>query len=173
MAFSYYLSTEIIALVITKSYRDSVGVRLYINAKIKSLKTMELEKNDNINEKSPLSRYSLVVLRAFSLPVVIVISILICILILFVISLYDFHNLYYSYYHRTKQKEEDINSVFVLYCNDSTLLMKIDEEGAYQLYKDKPQFSVSIHAKRWGLYEYVEVYALDSSYSSVRLLGKA
>lgn len=32
MAFSYYLSTEIIALVITKSYRDSVGVRLYINA---------------------------------------------------------------------------------------------------------------------------------------------
>lgn len=111
--------------------------------------------------------------RAFALPTVIVISILICMLILFAISLYDFNNLYYSYYHRVKQQKEDINSIFVLYCNDSTLLKKSNKEGSFQLYDDRPQTFVSIKAKRWGLYECAEVHASDDSYSSIRLLGKA
>lgn len=112
-------------------------------------------------------------LRAFSLPTVIVISILICLLILFAIDLFSFNNYYYSYYHRAKQQKEDINSVFVLYCNDSTLLKKIKEEGYYQLYEDNPQTSISIKTRKWGLYECAEVRATDDHFSSIRLLGKA
>lgn len=111
-------------------------------------------------------------LCAFSLPTVIVISILICLFILFAIALFDFNNYYYSYYHRTKQQKEDINSAFVLYCNDSTLLTKMEKEGFYQLYEDDPQTSVSIKTKRWGLYECAEVRAADDCFSSIRLLGK-
>lgn len=112
-------------------------------------------------------------LKAFSIPTVMTISILICLLILFVIALFSFNNYYYSYYHRAKQQKEDVNSVFVLYCNDSTLLRIIEEEGFYQLYKDKPQTSVSIETQRWGLYESVEVRSTDDHFSSIRLLGKA
>lgn len=111
--------------------------------------------------------------HAFSLPTVMVISILICLLILFAIDLFSFNNIYYSYYHRVKQQKEDINSAFVLYSNDSTLLKNIEEEGFYQLYEDNPQTSISMKAKKWGLYECVEVQATDNHFSSIRLLGKA
>lgn len=112
-------------------------------------------------------------LRAFSLPTVIVIGILMCLLILFAIALFGFNNYYYSYYHKARQQKEDINSVFVLYCNDSTLMRTIEEEGTYQLYEDNPQTSVSIKTKKWGLYECAEVCAADNSFTSIRLLGKA
>lgn len=111
-------------------------------------------------------------LRAFSLPTVMVISILICLLILFAIDIFCFDNIYYSYYHQAQQQKEDINSAFVLYCNDSTLLKEIEEEGGYQLYEDNTQTSVSIKAGKWGLYEYAEVRATDNHFSSIRLLGK-
>lgn len=112
-------------------------------------------------------------LKAFSIPTIMTISILICLLLLFVIGVFNFNNNYYSYYHRAKQQKEDINSLFVLYCNDSTLLKEIEEEGFYQLYEDNPHTAVSIKTKKWGLYESVEVCATDSSFSSIRLLGKA
>jgi len=68
-------------------------------------------------------------LSAFSIPSVMVISILICLFILFAIAFFNFSNYYYSYYHRTKQQKEDMNSALVLYCNDSTLLPKIEKDG--------------------------------------------
>lgn len=112
-------------------------------------------------------------IQAFSIPTVMVIGILICLLILFVMAVFSFNNYYYSYYHRAKQQKEDINSVFVLYCNDSTLLGNISEEGYYQLYENNPQLSVSVKTKQWGLYEIAEVRAMDEHFSSIRMLGKA
>lgn len=111
-------------------------------------------------------------LSAFSIPSVMVISILICLFILFAIAFLNFSNYYYSYYHRTKQQKEDMNSAFVLYCNDSTLLPKIEKDGFYQLYEDDPQTSVSIETGKWGLYEYAKVHTTGNC-SSIHLLGKA
>jgi len=58
-------------------------------------------------------------IRAFSLPTVIVVSILICILVLFAISLFDFNNFYYSYYHRTRYE----NTYIDYFNNDSFVLL--------------------------------------------------
>lgn len=112
-------------------------------------------------------------LKAFSIPTVITISILICLLILFAMAVFSFNNYYYSFYHQAKQQKEDINSVFVLYCNDSTLLKTINNEGFFQLYEDDPHTSVTIRTEKWGLYESAEVRATDEHFSSNRLLGKA
>lgn len=109
---------------------------------------------------------------AFSLPTVITVCILICLLLLFAVSLFDFNNLYISYYRRMNQQREDINSIFVLYCNDSTFQSEIAEESLFLLYDDRPQTAVTVEAERWGLYEYVKVRAVDNGYSSVRLFGK-
>lgn len=111
--------------------------------------------------------------RAFSLPTVIVVCILICLLLLFTISLFDFNNLYYSYYRRMNQQRDDINSIFVLYCNDSTFLSEVDEKGSFRLYDDRPQTAVTVEAGKWGLYECVKVRTVDGGYASARLFGRA
>lgn len=110
---------------------------------------------------------------AFSLPAVIVVCIIMSILVLFVISLSDLNQLYYSYYCRIKKQNEDINSLFLLYRTDSTFLKEVAEKGSYQLYDDQPATSVTMEVQPWGLYEFVKIRALDDSFSSVRLFGQA
>lgn len=111
-------------------------------------------------------------LQGSSLPTVMVISILISLLILFAIALFDINHIFYSVYHNVKQSKEDINSAFVLYCNDSTFLDVFEKEQGYALYEDKPSSTVQLQVKPWGFYECVMVSAADKELSSFRILGK-
>ena len=67
-------------------------------------------------------------LKAATLPMVLVISVLILLVVLFVYSLWDMNFLYYSSFHYKQQQQENLNSAIVLYSNDSTFLRDYDEE---------------------------------------------
>ncbi len=112
------------------------------------------------------------VLKGSSLPTVMVICVLISLLVLFAITLFDMNNLFYSNYHTAKQRKENINSAFVLYSNDSTLISSLTEKNGYQLYEDEANSLVRFQIRPWGLYECVTVSTADTISSSTRLLGK-
>lgn len=109
---------------------------------------------------------------AFSLPTVLVISILMCLLCLFAVSLFDFNNLYYSYYQQSNRLRDNLHSIFVLYANDSTWIDEVEEKGIFRLYEDDVRTDFKVAADDWGLYECVRVRALSDSCSAVRLFGK-
>lgn len=111
-------------------------------------------------------------LSGSSLPTVMVICVLLSLLILFAISLFDMNILFYSVYHNTKQHKEDINSAFVLYCNDSTFLALLEKEQEYKLYEDKPSSTIQVQMKPWGFYECVTISTSENKFSTSRILGK-
>lgn len=67
-------------------------------------------------------------LKAATLPMVLVLSVLILLVVLFVYSLWDMNFLYYSSFHYKIQQQENLNSAIVLYSNDSTFLTEYNEE---------------------------------------------
>ncbi len=112
-------------------------------------------------------------IQASILPTVMIISVLICLFILFVFTLFDLNALFYSNYHTVRQQKEHLNSAFVLYVNDSLLLERLAENNnEYQLYEDQPSSSVCFDIKAWGLYELVCINTINKKYHSIRLLGK-
>jgi hypothetical protein len=112
-------------------------------------------------------------LEASALPTVLVISVLICLLVLFAFVLFDINALFYSNYHYARQQKEHLNSAFVLYCNDSTLLSSLGQENEYLLYKEDQSSQVRYEIRPWGFYEYVTISTQDEKFHSTRLIGKS
>ena len=93
-------------------------------------------------------------LKGSALPTVMVISVLICLLILFAFTMFDLNEFLFSSYNSVRQRKEYLNSALVVYCNDSSLISQIKESDyTYQLYDDEPLSSVQFSIKPWGLYE--------------------
>lgn len=112
-------------------------------------------------------------LKGSALPTVMVVSVLICLLILFAFTLFDLNEFLFSSYNSVRQRKEYLNSALVVYCNDSSLITQIKESDyTYQLYDDEPLSSVQFSIKPWGLYESICISSSDHKYSSIRLLGK-
>ena len=111
-------------------------------------------------------------LKAATLPMVLVISVLILLVVLFVYSLWDMNFLYYSSFHYKKQQQENLNSAIVLYSNDSTFLRDYNEEKTFRLYETDSASSVICITQQWGFYEYIHVSSLNGNFSTTRLLGK-
>jgi len=91
-------------------------------------------------------------LKAATLPMVLVISVLILLVVLFVYSLWDMNFLYYSSFHYKKQQQENLNSAIVLYSNDSTFLKDYDEEKIFRLYETDSASTVSCITQQWGCF---------------------
>lgn len=111
-------------------------------------------------------------LKATTLPVVMVISVLILLVVLFVYSWWNMNFLYYSTYHYKKQQQENLNSAIVLYSNDSTFLPEYNEEKTFQLYETDSASQVGFFSQQWGFYESLRVSSHNANFSSTRLLGK-
>ena len=111
-------------------------------------------------------------LKAATLPVVMVISVLILLVVLFVYSLWNMNFLYYSSYHYKKQQQENLNSAIVLYSNDSTFLPEYNKEKTFQLYETDSASQVGFISQQWGFYESLRVSSHNGNFSSTRLLGK-
>lgn len=111
-------------------------------------------------------------LKGSALPTVMVVSILICLLILFAFTLFDINALLYIGYQYGRQRKEFLNSAFVLYCRDSTFAESLNNQAEYQLYKEDDASTVRFDISPWGLYEVVRVSSADQRFRSVRLLGK-
>ncbi len=112
-------------------------------------------------------------LKASALPTVMVISVLVCLFVLFAFTLFDINALFYANYHSKRQQKENLNSAFVLYDNDSSLVSSLENSNyEYQLYKDEPSSVVHFAIRPWGFYESVCVHSISNDYHSIRLLGK-
>lgn len=111
-------------------------------------------------------------LKAATLPVVIVISVLVLLIVLFVYSLWDLNTQYYFAYHYKKQQMENINSAVVLYGNDSTFLTDYNQGDVICLYESDTTSAVKLNSGQWGFYEYLHVSSHNDNFSSTRLLGK-
>ncbi len=93
-------------------------------------------------------------LRAFTLPAVLVVSVLILLLILFSYSAITLKMQRYSLYHEKKQLREDLKSALLLYCVDSTLCVAGDSAET-EVFAGHDAVTVSV--ERYGLYEKVQL----------------
>ena len=98
-------------------------------------------------------------LRAFALPAVLVVSVLIQLLILFAYSAVTLNMSRYSLYHEKKQLRDDLKSALNLYCADSTLCV-VGDSVAVELFHGHDVVKLSVEP--WGLYERV---TLSNGYS--------
>lgn len=112
-------------------------------------------------------------LPAHVLPAVLIISVLAMLFVVFSVSLQDMHSIYHNRYHLERQIRYHLESGVTLYCNDSTLMQSLDDEGGYQLFRDDNSSYVTFSTGDWGLYEYITVTSGSDSAHITKLLGKA
>lgn len=110
-------------------------------------------------------------LRGFSLPTVLVISVLMALLILFAFSLVDLDRLYYANYHKRKQSVLDLHSASALYCVDSLLASGADSIGVCLFDDDKSE--VGIKVCTWGLYEVMTASVKTLPFSRSMIYGRS
>lgn len=109
---------------------------------------------------------------AFSLPSVMVVSVLMLLSILMAYSLTELFLARYSKYHADKQQSLHMDSALELYCHDSTLRNHGDTTEI-QLFEDDPGSRVLVSSGLWGLYEHVCVTTTGTTQKSrMRMVGK-
>lgn len=92
-------------------------------------------------------------LQGSALPTILVASVLICLLVLFAVTLSGINTLFHVGYHNKKQYRNHLNSAVTLYCSDSTLYNKLDETNQFQLYPEDKTVIIHYNKYAWGLYE--------------------
>jgi hypothetical protein len=112
-------------------------------------------------------------LPAHVLPAVLVISVLAMLFVVFSVSLWDMHSILQNRYHGERQIRYHLESGITLYCNDSTFMQSIDDDGGYLLFQDDTSSYVMFSTGDWGLYEHITVISGIDSTHVTRLLGKA
>lgn len=107
-------------------------------------------------------------LKAFSLPTVMVISVLVSLLVLFAMSLANLEGQEYYIYHARKQHILDLHSAVARYCVDSNLFYRGSDTTCVKLFEGT-ESSVVLTKKDWGLYEVLTANSdyLPFSYSVV------
>ena len=109
---------------------------------------------------------------AFSLPAVVVISVLVMLLILFAFELRTLDFRYHDHYRDLKQARLDLRSAAALYMCDSTLLPGADT-ATVLLFGDGEE-PVHIKRQRWGLYEVISFgHSPEDPFRRTYLMGKA
>ena len=106
--------------------------------------------------------------KAFSLPTVMVISVLVSLLVLFAMSLANLEGQEYYIYHARKQHILDLHSAVARYCVDSNLFYRGSDTACVKLFEET-ESSVVLTKKDWGLYEVLTANSdyLPFSYSVV------
>ena len=106
--------------------------------------------------------------KAFSLPTVMVISVLVSLLVLFAMSLANLEGQEYYIYHARKQYILDLHSAVARYCVDSNLFYRGSDTTCVKLFEGT-ESSVVLTKKDWGLYEVLTANSdyLPFSYSVV------
>lgn len=107
-----------------------------------------------------------------ALPMVLVVSVLVCLLVLFAITLFDLNILFYAGYHSRKQDQDHLNSAVLLYCNDSTFYQELDDTHLLPLYPEDKTSTIQYNRFSWGLYECLCLNLTERGFASARLLGK-
>lgn len=111
-------------------------------------------------------------IKAFSLPTVMVISVLISLLVLFAISLVNLESEAYHVYHVRKQHILNLHSAVARYCADSVLFDRRVDTVSFNLFETS-QSHVILAKKDWGLYEVLTAKSEYLPFSYSVICGKA
>lgn len=111
-------------------------------------------------------------LNAFSLPTVMVVSVLISLLVLSALSLADLESREYHVYHARKQHVLNLHSAVARYCVDSNVFCGHGNAVCVKLF-DTPESSVLLTRKDWGLYEVLTAGSDYLPFSYTVVCGKA
>ncbi len=109
---------------------------------------------------------------AFSLPVVMVVSVLVSLLVLFALSLADLERQEYQAYHTRKQRILDLHSAVARYCIDSNMFYGQGDMVRVKLF-DMSESHVVLTRKDWGLYEVLTAKSDYLPLSHTVVCGKA
>ena len=107
---------------------------------------------------------------AFSLPTVMVVSVIMALTLLAALAFVDLDRQNYALYHRQKQWMLDVQSAAAKYRIDSTLVSPGDSLDVNMFGRSESGVSVSV--MRWGLYEIARFYSAHLPYSVSHLVGK-
>ncbi len=110
-------------------------------------------------------------LRGFSLPTVLVISVLMALLILLAFSLVDLDRQYYASYHRKKQSVLNLHSASALYCVDSLLAGESDSISVSLFGDVESEVGIKVHS--WGLYEIMTASVKTLPFSRLVIYGRS
>lgn len=110
-------------------------------------------------------------ISASVLATVLVVSALMLLLVFGVLALWEADFVFFSRAGYVSQQRANLESAFLWYKVDSTLINQLDDCNNIQLYDSLSDSRVHISIYPWGLYEAVRVHASDPRISSVRLFG--
>jgi hypothetical protein len=117
-------------------------------------------------------------LKADSLPLAIVVSVVMLLMVMGVLLLWEIDFLHFSQQNFTRQQQADIKSAFTFYNNYPSIIEENQDSAFVQLYDSIASSQMLIEREQWGLYELVSVSSsnrkahqtciigLDSVYSS-------
>lgn len=91
-------------------------------------------------------------IRAFALPAVMVVSVLLMTVIAMALSLLSLDGQTYSEYHMEKQQMMDLESAMVIYSHDSTMFVSADSVMQFLPWLSEDT-GITVCRKEWGLYE--------------------
>lgn len=111
-------------------------------------------------------------IKAFSLPTVMVVSVLISLLVLFAMSLANLENQAYHVYHARKQNILDLHSAVERYCVDSVMFYGREDTVSVRLFETSSS-PVILAKKDWGLFEVVTARSEYLPFSYTVLCGKS
>lgn len=106
------------------------------------------------------------------LATVLVVCTLMLLGLLTVMSLWDIDLMVSYRLYEREQQRANLESGFVLYMDDSTLMERLDESRGVKLYEGDSSSRVQFFRERWGLYEVVTMTTKEGVQES-RLIGRA
>ncbi len=110
-------------------------------------------------------------LMGFSLPTVLVISVLMALILLSALTFVNLDRINYALYHRQKQWTLDLHSAAARYLVDSTLAGPGDSVSVALF--DEEETGVTISVSRWGLYEVAAFRSEHLPFPFIQVVGKA
>lgn len=113
------------------------------------------------------------VLKASTLPTVLVVGTLMLLAVFGLLSLLDVETTLWYGRRARLQKEAWLESALLLWERDSTLAGRLDADGAFALFADEPAARVTIASRPWGLYELVTAETDSGRVRAARLMGAA
>ena len=110
-------------------------------------------------------------LKADTLPLAIVISVVMLLMVMGVLLLWETNFLHFSQRNFSRQQQANIKSTFVIYNNYPSIIDISQDSVSIQLYDSIASSQMIIEREQWGLYEIVSISSADRKAHQTCILG--
>jgi hypothetical protein len=110
-------------------------------------------------------------LKADSLPLAIVVSVVMLLVVMGVLLLWEIDFLHFSQQNFMRQQQADIKSTFTLYNNYPSIIEESQDSAFVQLYDSIASSQMLVEREQWGLYELVSVSSANRKAHQTCIIG--